>query len=248
MVAIGVFLAIVVINYGGYIDKIFEAQIDESLMFLGLSMKDATPEELVQATEEARWQMEEAMGLHEPFLARCVRWWWHAVRFDWGQTFLRVTGIPSSTRQDVQDLLLTVLPKTLLLAGTANFLLFVASVALALRLSQRHGSLGDRLLVALSPISTIPNWVYGIVLTAIFAGTLHLLPFGGMFDEFPPPTPVGYVPIVLKHMILPVAAIFLSLFFQSAYAWRTFFLVHAGEDYVELARAQGLPQKTIDRR
>ena len=50
MVAIGVFLAIVVINYGGYIDKIFEAQIDESLMFLGLSMRGATPEELVQAT------------------------------------------------------------------------------------------------------------------------------------------------------------------------------------------------------
>jgi len=248
MVSIGVFLAILVINYGGYIDRIFQAQIDESLMNLGLSMRGATPEELVQATEQARWQMEEAMGLHEPFLSRCVRWWWHAMRFDWGQTYLRVTTYASSVRRDVGDVLLDALPNTLLLAGTANVLLFFTSIALALRLSKGHGSFADRLLVGLSPISTIPNWVYGIVLTVIFAGALRLLPFGGMFDDLPPPTPIGYVPIVLKHMILPVAAIFLSLFFQGVYSWRTFFLIHSGEDYVELARAQGLPSKTIDRR
>jgi len=248
MVSVGVFLAILVINYGGYIDKIFEAQIDESLNSLGLSMRGATPEQLVQATEQARWQMEEAMGLHKPFLARCVLWWWKAVRFDWGQTYLRVSGFTSGMSQDVRKVLLDALPNTLLLGGTANVLLFFASIALALTLSQRHGSFVDRLLVTLSPISTIPNWMYGIVLTVIFAGTLHLLPFGGMFDAMPPPTPLGYVPIVLRHMILPVAAIFLSLFFQSVYAWRAYFLVHSGEDYVELARAQGLPHSTIERR
>jgi peptide/nickel transport system permease protein len=248
MVSIGVFLAIVVINFGGYIDDIARAQINEALNFLSLSMRGATAEELMQATEEARWQMEEAAGLHEPFLARCVRWWWKAVRFDWGQTHLRITGFPSSASEEVRGVLLDALPNTLLLAGTANFLLFFASLALALHVSQRHGSFLDRLLVGLSPISTIPNWMWGIVLVVIFAGTLRVLPFNGMFDALPPATPLGYVPIVLRHMILPVAAIFLSLFFQSVYAWRTYFLVHSGEDYVEMGRAQGLPQSTIGRR
>ena len=84
VVAVGIFLAIVIINFGGYIDKIHKANIDESLNFISLSMRDATPEELAQITEELRWSMEEAYGLHKPFLLRCVKWWYQTITFDWG--------------------------------------------------------------------------------------------------------------------------------------------------------------------
>jgi peptide/nickel transport system permease protein len=249
MVAIGVFLAIVVLNYGGYIDKIFQAQIDESLNSISLSYPGMSQEELLKVTEEARWAMEEAAGLHQPFLGRCLRWFWHAVTFDWGDAYvsLILRGLEARA-PTVRNVILLRLPRTLLLAGTANLLVFIASVLTALRLSQKHGGLLDRIMVGLSPISTIPNWAYGILLTVIFAGELAVLPFGGMYDALPPATRLGYVPIVLKHMILPVTAIFLSLFFQSVYAWRTFFLVHSGEDYVEMAKAQGLPARMIERR
>ena len=53
---------------------------------------------------------------------------------------------------------------------------------------------------------------------------------------------------VLKHMILPVAAMYLSSIFIAIYSWRTFFLIHSSEDYVEMARAKGLPSNTIERR
>jgi peptide/nickel transport system permease protein len=49
-------------------------------------------------------------------------------------------------------------------------------------------------------------------------------------------------------MILPVSAIFLGMFFSTVYTWRTFFLIHSGEDYLEMAKAKGLPNKIIDRR
>ena len=49
-------------------------------------------------------------------------------------------------------------------------------------------------------------------------------------------------------MILPVTAIFLNLFFQSAYAWRTFFLLQSGEDHIELAKAKGLSNRLLERR
>ena len=52
VVAVGIFLAIVVINLGGYIDNIHRADIAESLNFISLSMRDATQEELAQVTEE----------------------------------------------------------------------------------------------------------------------------------------------------------------------------------------------------
>ncbi len=138
------------------------------------------------------------------------------------------------------------MPNTLFLVGTANLLLFFSSVLAALALSRRYGSLWDKIAIALSPISSVPNWVYGVVLILIFAAELRLLPYGGMFDTFPPATVWGYIPIVLKHTILPIAAILLATFFQSVYAWRTFFLIHAGEDYVDLARAKGLPSRMIE--
>ena len=49
-------------------------------------------------------------------------------------------------------------------------------------------------------------------------------------------------------MILPVMAIVLSVFFQGVYTWRTFFMVHSGEDYVELAKAKGLPGRVVRQR
>jgi peptide/nickel transport system permease protein len=249
MVAVGVYLAIVVINYGGYIDRIAQTQINESLNFVSLSMRDSSPEEVAKATEEMRWAMEEAAGLHEPFLLRCVRWWYRALTLDWGKAnFLGIPlGLPNSS-DDVRTVILSRLPNTLLLAGTANLVIFFTSISLALVISKKHGGVLDRLIITLSPISSVPNWVYGILLTVIFAGELHLLPFGGMFDEFPPAEKIGYIPIVLKHMILPVAAIFLSVFFQTVYSWRTFFLIHSGEDYLEMAKAQGLPAGMIERR
>jgi hypothetical protein len=41
-------------------------------------------------------------------------------------------------------------------------------------------------------------------------------------------------------MILP-AALILSAVFLTIYNWRTFFLIYSSEDYVEMAKAKGLP-------
>jgi peptide/nickel transport system permease protein len=246
MVAIGVFLAVLVLNYGGYIDKIYEADIDEALNYISLGSPGMSNEELIQATEQARWAMEEAYGLHEPFLLRCLRWSYNSLMFNWGSTHISFGNFPGAS-QAARKVILAKLPNSLLLIGAASLLVFFTSVFTALFLTGKYNSLLDKILIALSPISSVPNWVYGIILTVIFAANLHLLPFNGMLDDFPPATKLGYVPIVLKHMILPVSAIFLSLFFQSTYAWRTFFLIHSGEDYVEVAKAKGLPARSIER-
>jgi peptide/nickel transport system permease protein len=248
MICIGIFLAIVVINYGGYIDNIHRADIDEALSGISFSMVGASREEIVRVSEQLRLAMEEAYGLNKPFLLRCIKWWYQTMTFDWGTTYqFGISGFGDS-QIAVSKVILERLPYTLLLAGATNFLLFFASMFAALKLSKKNGSLLDRLAISMSPLSAIPNWVYGIILTVIFAGELRLLPFNGLFDTFPPATKLGYVPIVLKHMILPVTAIFLGMFFSTLYTWRTFFLIHSGEDYMELAYAKGVPAKTLDRR
>jgi peptide/nickel transport system permease protein len=244
----GIFLAILVINYGGYIDNIYRANINESLNFVSLSMPGATIEQVAEATAQIRWSMEEAYGLHKPFLLRCIRWWYETITFNWGETYqFGITGFGSGV-MPVSKVVLQRMPYTLLLAGVTNLLLFFASMYAALSLSKKNGSLIDRLAVSMSPLSAIPNWVYGIILTVVFAGELHLLPFSGLYDTFPPANKLGYIPIVAKHMILPVTAIFLGMFFSALYTWRTFFLIHSGEDYMELAYAKGVPARTLNSR
>jgi peptide/nickel transport system permease protein len=153
----------------------------------------------------------------------------------------------SGSRQ-VRLILLERLPATLLLFATTFFLLFFVAIFLALFLSRRYGSFLDRAVVALAPTSAAPSWFYGIFLILIFASLLRVLPFGGMVDAPPPENILSYSLSLLKHMILPVASLVISAIFLSVYSWRTFFLIFASEDYVEMAKAKGLPSGVIERR
>jgi peptide/nickel transport system permease protein len=133
--------------------------------------------------------------------------------------------------------------------GSAYFLIFIIGIPLALSLASRKVDTGiDRLFSILTPLSSIPSWVHGIILVAIFAVQLRILPFSGKYDNLPAETWLGNALVVGKHMILPVTSIVLSLFFQLVYTWRTFFLVYSQEDYVDLAKAKGLTQRNLERR
>jgi hypothetical protein len=85
------------------------------------------------------------------------------------------------------------------------------------------------------------------LLIAVFAVQLRWLPTGGMFDFHKPEEPVEYILTLLKHMILPVSALVLSLLFQLVFIWRTFFIIYSEEDYVDLARAKGLSNSTLEK-
>jgi peptide/nickel transport system permease protein len=231
--AVGVYLAVMVANLGGYVDEITRANISEGLnaQSRGGWLKDATPEEKAQIFEETRLQMEEAAGLYDPFLLRCLRWTFAALTFQWAGP-------------EIWD----ALPYTLLLFSVAVVVLLIASLAMSLALSTRYGSKLDRLMVSLSPLSAAPSWVHGIILIVIFAAILNWLPYGGVYDIEMPEDRLGYFLMVARHLVLPVGAIFLSAFFTLVYTWRTYFLIHSQEDYVDVARAKGLPDRIIEQR
>lgn len=264
MLVIGMFLAVVVLNFGGYIDEIYRANVDDAIRFTP-PPADLTPEEVTAWTEELRASLERGYGLDQPFLLRCVRWLGDALAFNMGDISgaLALTDINSTDM--FRELLLGRLPYTLALFGTSNFLFFFASLFTALYLYRKFEGFFDRLVVFLSPISSIPAWVYGVFLVIIFSALLHWLPFPKRLDfalgtylraDFLVLLRSGWINLdakteaatLLEYMVLPVAAIFLNLFFQSAYAWRTYFLLHSGEDYIELAKAKGLSNKLLERR
>jgi len=247
-VGVGVYITLFVLNLGGYVDVIQEGQITEMIggMAFAGAFDDIPPEERAEYIVELREQIEESMGLHQPLAIRTARWWFNGVTLQWGNAE-RLSTLDQKSRL-ARDVIFERIPYTLLLVGGANFILFFLSLWLAMLLSKNQGNFWDRFLSSLTPISSIPSWIHGVILLAIFALELNILPFKGMYDGAPPTDSFQYALQILEHMILPVTAVVLSVFFQGVYTWRTFFLVHAGEDYVELAEAKGLPDRIIRNR
>lgn len=247
-IGLGLYLTLLIINLGGFVDDIFKAQIIERIggMAMGGAFDDVPEEEYQQFVEELQWQMAESMGLHEPLPIRTARWWVNGVTLQLGESERMATLDGESNL--VKDIIFDRLPYTLLLVGTANVFLFFSSVGVAMMLANHRGKFWDRLLALLAPISSAPSWIHGVILLAIFALELHILPYKGIFDGATPEEPLQYIVQLIRHMVLPIGAIVLSAFFQGVYTWRTFFIVHSGEDYVDLAIAKGLTNRDIRRR
>jgi peptide/nickel transport system permease protein len=209
--------------------------------------------ELNAFIEDTREKLIDEAGLNLDTIPRRFFWTFKALKMDWGD--LNVVSIPrmglyvfSSELVSLNRIILEYLPFTLLLAGTAYLLVFLLGIPLALVAARNYGRFIDRFLAVLAPISSIPSWVIGLLLIWIFAVELRVLPIGGIFDKLPPDKPIGYVPIVFRHMILPVLSILISIFFQLVYTWRTYFVINSEEDYVELGKAMGLPARKLQKK
>ena len=247
-VVIGVYLTIMIANMGGHVDRIMKSEIrDRITQSIGLNpaMQRMDPDVRKQLIEETIAQEEERMGLNIPIAVRNFRYLSNALTLQLGRA---INMTSDSGSKQVRLILLERLPPTLLLMGISQLFLFFSSILLALNLSRRYGNFWDRLVVALSPTSAVPPWFYGIFLILVFAALFKILPFGGMVDSPPPSNPIDYSLSVLKHLTLPVLSLVLSSFFLSIYNYRTFFLIYSSEDYVEMAKAKGLPARDVERR
>ncbi len=247
-VIIGVYLSVLIANMGGYVDQIRIGEIKEQIgmeVRANPTFKFLPPSDIKKYMDD-RVQLEIArLGLDKPFITRSFSYLIKAITLDLGRAE-RMSS--DSGSKEVKRILLERLPATLVLFGTANLLVFFLGLFFALSLSRQYGSLLDRIVVALAPTSAAPPWFYGIFLILIFAAIAGILPYGGMLDAPPPETTLGYALSVAKHMVLPLLAWLLSTIAITIYTWRTFFLIHSSEDYVELAKAKGLKSNVIERR
>lgn len=247
-VVIGVYLAILIANGGGYVDEMRKGQIAEQV-----SLELAGNPEMQFLTLQERRELEDSMkqirieqlGLDRPFMVRSFEYLWDGLTLNLGSAEYLLSD--SGSRQ-VRNILKERLAPTLLLMATGQLILFFSGVSIALFLSRRYGSFWDKLVIAMAPTSSAPAWFYGIFLILIFAALLGWLPFGGMIDAPPPQTTLLRFLSILKHMILPVLALVISSIFSTSYSWRTFFLIYSSEDYVDMAKAKGLSDRAIERR
>ncbi len=247
-VVIGIYLTIIIANMGGHVDDIMRGEIRDRInqqFAQNPAMQKMSSDQRKQLLDQSITLEEHRVGLDQPVAVRNATFLINALSLNLGRA---INMTSDSGSKEVRLIILERLPATLLLMGTSELFLFFSSVLLALSLSRRYGSWWDKAVITLSPTSAVPPWFYGIFFILIFAAVLKILPFGGMTDSPPPTNPVDYALSVLKHLILPAASLVLSSFFLSIYNWRTFFLIYSSEDYVEMAKAKGLPPRDVERR
>jgi peptide/nickel transport system permease protein len=259
---IGVFITVLVMNYPAGLpgettyspfESYLEGQID-SLLKIGIHNniipRDALGVPVQQEVAALEAKLRSEAGLDLPYLPRYLLWTVKALTFDWGELhtgFHPPLRLGQSFPAPTTNYVLEYLPNTLLLVGTAYLLVFLLGMPFSLYLARRHGGWLDQVMLMVSPLSSVPSWVFAVLLVTIFAVQLRWLPPAGMFDFHKPTEPIPYALALVRHMILPVSALVLSLLFQLVYTWRTFLILYSEEDYVELARAKGLEPRLLEK-
>lgn len=247
-VVVGIYLTIMIANMGGYVDQMMKAAIQENVTMQisrNPAFKNMDSATKTQLTQEKIQSEIDRLNLDQPLVIRSVGFLKNALTLNLGRSLFLSSN---SGSRNVKMIILERLPYTLLLMGTSQLILFFSTLFLALSLSRKYGSFIDKLVITLSPTSSVPPWFYGIFLILLFAAVLKILPFGGVIDAPVPKDFLGRALSVGKHLILPASSLILASFFLSIYNWRTFFLIYSSEDYVETAKAKGLPSRDIERR
>ena len=209
-VVVALYLTVLIANMGGYVDKIQRAQIREDIsqrVGRDPASKFLSPEAKTTKINTMIALQEERYGLNQPFVIRSAAYLTNALTLNLGRALQMSSNSGSNS---VRTIILERLPTTLLLFGTEALLLFFTAMYFSLILSRKYGSIWDKVLIALTPLSSAPGWFYGIFLVLIFAAILKILPFSGMVDSPPPTQPLQYMVSLGRHMILPITALLIG--------------------------------------
>lgn len=179
-------------------------------------------------------------GLDQPLIVQYGVYLRNMLRLDMGYS---LTNFPT----EVFDLIQRSLPWTIGLLLIATLVSFVIGNAIGMLLGWRRTPGLIRALLPVSMIFTsIPFYMLGIMLIYLFSVMLRWFPtFGAYAREVDLGWNLPFIASVIQHSILPVAAIILASLGFWALGMRGMMITTAGEDYMLLADAKGLPPRYI---
>jgi peptide/nickel transport system permease protein len=141
----------------------------------------------------------------------------------------------------VFDVILGRLPWTLLLVGLSLVLSTLIGIVLGIESGWRRGSRTDRaLLGGLMSLNGFPDFFIGMVLLLVFGVTLGLLPLSGAVTPYSGLSGGALVLDVLKHLILPLAALTLAHVAAAYLLTRNSMITVLKEPFMLTAKAKGL--------
>ena len=195
------------------------------------------------------------LGLLEPKSVRIMKYalWSLAFKFDMFQAKVHYPGAKGNTATDV---ILAALPNTIILFTTATLIVIAIGIWLGLQMARKAGGLTDRTMSFIAMLSaSLPMWWVGMLMLLVFAFYLRWAPFASL-DVYSDLADLGKhfsgllywiysVPIWMKYMWLPLLTIITVMFGSWAYIIRNVVISIMTEDFVYVARAKGLPERTV---
>jgi peptide/nickel transport system permease protein len=176
-------------------------------------------------------------GLDRPLPEQYVSYLGGLARGDLGWSITRNTPVSS--------LVAAHLPWTLLLVGIALALASLLSWVAGVAAAWWRGTWGDRAILAtLTGIRGIPEYALAALFLVGFAVIVPIFPLYGARTPFGQHTgSLAAILDVARHLVLPAAALTLSLIGTKFLLVRNTVVSALGEDYMLLARAKGLPRR-----
>lgn len=248
VVFITVVLLNVVLGASGYSDRMLFAIINDQVQNYRFRMMDIAPsaEEVARLVDEYRATLEAAYGLDKPWVSRLPQMIWRVLTFNLGNSVSAQTFDGSTL---IRDLIMERLPNTLLLITVSVGLCALIGITIGTRIATKPGSSLDRYVSYYSSFSSaIPSWWIGIILIYVFAIILRVLPSGGMLSAPPPVKGTSRLLDLILHAVLPIVTTVLVRSGGWIYQTRAIVLTTAQQEFVNVARAKGLPEGIILRR
>ncbi|HET6485503.1 MAG TPA: ABC transporter permease [Spirochaetia bacterium] len=181
-----------------------------------------------------------SFGLDAPWYVQYIRYLGHVARFDYGFSFSR---FPTNAWEIVKP----ALPWTLTLLSIAAVLslLVGATVGALMGWSKTPRWLRNTLPISLT-FTSIPYFMFGILLIFLFAFRIHLFPAtGGYSMDVNPGWNMPFIRSVAAHAVLPLVSIVLTSMGAWALGMRGLMIGVNNEDYFLLAQAKGLSPSRI---
>ena len=190
------------------------------------------------AVLKASW--DKKLGLDAPLPVQYVNYWVGVATLDFG---ISVTRYPAPAG----NLIWGALPWTIGLLGVSTLIAFVVGTLMGALLAWPRSPRFVRVLAApFLLLSSIPYYLLAILLIAIFAGALRLLPPASGFS---PSLILGWnmksVLDIANHAILPSLSIVLGAIGFWALGMRALMIGELGTDYISYADSKGLRPRRV---
>lgn len=186
-------------------------------------------------------EIEKLYGFDQPAHVRFFKMLGDYLSFDFGESYFR--------DRSVIDLVLDKLPVSISLGLWTTLLVYLISIPLGVRKAVRDGSRFDVWSSAVIIIGyAIPGFLFAVLLIVLFAGGKYwdLFPLRGLMSENWDDLP-WYKQVLdyFWHITLPVVSMLISGFASLTMLTKNSFLDEINKQYVNTARAKGLPEKRV---
>jgi peptide/nickel transport system permease protein len=160
-------------------------------------------------------------------------------RFDFGTSFIYL--------RPVSSLLIERIPATLLLAISSIIITWAIAIPLGIISAVKQNTLVDRVLRVISYLGQgFPSFITALLLLIVAQNLSPLFPVGSMTSiNYTDLSPLGKILDIGWHMILPTIALSVTSFAGLQRLTRGQLLDVLRQDYIQTARAKGLPENKV---